>query len=383
MEWITWLLRTILMHLPPIEMALTLGAIFFALSWLRPRRIVSLPASGRRAETLAWLGIAGSLIVVGVGSLTSWLATLNPSFSGDGWWQRPAPLLAAAAVMAIAVIALHREPLPSPGERLIAPRRRWWHFAPRVPLWITATAGTLLLLMAGWQTLIGVSAPRDADHYGIGPGWTQLPGYTPIAQGYFWGAGWPNHLATLVALVLAATAFALVLGGDANRPVPARRTAAQIAEEREATARLITFIGLGAVLLTLGAVWAFVGFVGQISIGIGLDELRQPVIEVGTGYGAFAPFMHLGGYVVQGIGAAVLLRLATDTLRALLAGRRVPTADPDVAPAGSSAAASSTGTGTGTDSDPAPPRDPASPPAGGSSTTAEAPAGLIESRADR
>ncbi|WP_449280450.1 hypothetical protein [Leucobacter sp.] len=338
-----WLVRSFF-QLFSVEIPLTLGAVFFALSWIRPRIIAPLPPSGRRARPLTWLGIAGALAVLAVGTATGWLATRDPiAASGDawtragGWWQRPAPLIAVALVAIFALIALRREPLPAPGERTIAPRRRWWAFAPRTPLWIAVIVGALLLLTTAWQTLIGVSLPEGANRYGIGPENSGLPEFMPMQEGmgYVWGAGWPNHLPTLIALALAAAALLLALGSDANRPVFARASASQVREERTATARTIVLIALGGALLTLGAVWAHTGFIGTIIVGVYEDDGQQGEAArfiVGTGYRDIAGIMHLGGYVVQGLGAALLLRLAVDTWRARRALRRMRRADgPDPA----------------------------------------------------
>ena len=372
MEIPTWLfaaLRTLKDLLPPVEIAITLGVVFFGLSWIRPGRIVSLPSSGRRSRELAGIGIGGSLTVLVVATATSWVATLDPTQQvWRGWWLRPLPLLAAAGVIAVSWFVLRREPLPAPGERAISPRRRWWAFAPRTPLWLTAATAALLFLTAAWHSLIGVSLPDTGNHYGLGPEPTWWPAYMRAYDGvgYIWGAGWPNHLATLLAVLLAAATLAIALGGDANRPLPARSTAAGVHEERTATARVLVLISLGGVLVALGAVWAHVGFVGEGVVGISQQIEGQRYTEpvyVGTGYGDFATFMHLGGYLVQGIGAALLLRLAVDTWRAREARNRDRARDPEApAPGGTAGGAEpgdtaagsvpsgSTPIGSGTDS---------------------------------
>ena len=315
-----WLVRTFF-DIFPVEVALTLGVIFFGLTWIRPRPIVALPVSGRRAPVLFWSGVVGSLAILAAATWTSWLATRNPLEGTGGWWQRPAPLLFAAAVVLTTTYALRREPLPAPGERAISPRRSWWEFTPRALLWVTVLTAAVLFVTSMWQTLIGVALPDGANRYGIGPEDSGLPEFMTMqgGMGYVWGAGWPNHLATLAALAIAVAALALSLHRDANRPLFARSSASQVREERVATARLLLLLTLGGVLLTLGAVWAHTGFIGTISVSVFEDTGGQRLpdrFNVGTGYGEFADFMHLGGYVVQGIGAALLLRLAVDLLRA-------------------------------------------------------------------
>ena len=338
-------LRSLLLALPPMEIALTLGTIFFALSWVRPRRMVSLPSAGRRERTLATAGIAGSFAVLAVATASSWLSYLYacPDDTGfDGWWRRPAPLIAAALIITVVGFALRAEPLPAPGERAISPRRRWWTFVPRAQLWGAVGAISLLTLTSLWQTLIGVSAPDGADMYGSGPAsGTDLPIFMTMQgeMGFVAGAGWPNHLAVLVAVGLISTALILTLGSDANRPLHVRSFAAEVCEERVATARMLLWFALGGILLTLGAVWAHTGFIGEIIVGVFEDngDAGEPErYVVGTGYQDIAFLMHKGGYVVQALGAAVLMRLAVDTWRARRTLRQNRTASDSVAHDGQS-----------------------------------------------
>lgn len=332
--WIFWGLRSVFFVFP-VEVALTLGLVFFGLSWIRPRRIVSLPESGGRRDLLSWLGIGGALLVVAVATVSSSLTYLytfpDPSGFG-GWLRRPAPLIATALVVAVFLVALRRQPLPAPGERGIAPRRRWWAFASQPLLWITTGIPALLFITVLWQGTIGTRPPTGADLYGNVPEHTDLPVFVPLQwnMGYYAGAGWPNHLATLAALLLAAALLIIALGHDANRPVFARATAADVRAERAVTARVLVLIVLGGVLLTLGAVWAHVGFIGEIAVGIPDPPEKEGAITgpvVGTSYQAIAGLMHLGGYVIQGIGAALLLRLSVDTWRAARAQRALKKPD--------------------------------------------------------
>ena len=313
----------------PLEVAITFGLVLFALSWVRPRRIVSLPQSGHRAVSLAWAGVAGSLLVVVVATTVSAIAVSTYDASGfDGWWRRPAPLFAATLVVAAAAVALRRVPIPAPAERTIVPRRPWNAFAPRTLLWISGITATVLALTSVWQIAIATTAPVDGPFFGHVPDYTNLPIYMGFNSGYGYlsGAGWPNHLATLLVLVLAATVFFAALRRDANRPMFARATAASVRSERELTARLFTFILIGGLVTTLGAVWMHTGSAGQASVG--LDErwvsetVSYPRIFMAGGYDAIARPMNLIGYALQAAGVAFLLRLSVDTVRAVLATRR-------------------------------------------------------------
>ncbi|WP_104081759.1 hypothetical protein [Cryobacterium sp. Y11] len=313
----------------PLEVAITFGLILFALSWISPRRIVSLPHTGQRTATLIWTGVAGSLFVVVIATVVSALNVAIYDTSGfDGWWRRPAPLVAATLVVAVAAVVLQRMPLPAPGERTIVPRRHWYAFASRTLLWISGITATLLALTACWQISIATTAPVDGKVFGSVPEYSELPIYMRFNSGfgYLSGAGWPNHLGTLVALALACAVFVTVLRSDANRPLFARSTASSVRSERELTARLFTFILLGGLVTTLGAVWMHTGSAGTALVG--LDErwvsenASFPRILIAGGYDVIARPMNLLGYALQAGGVAFLLRLAVDTVRAARATRR-------------------------------------------------------------
>lgn len=327
--------------LPPLEYALVGGLVLFALSWLAPRPLLTIPAGSARARLLTQLGLTGALLVCAVAAGASALITARGFFDETGyagWWLRPAALGAALAVIAAAALALRRQPLPAPGERAIGPRRPWTAFAPRGPLWLAGGALALVLATTAWQTAVGVSAPAGADRYGNVPAETALPLYQSFNNelGYVAGAGWPNHLATLLIALLAAAALVLTLRADANRPLPARTSAPSTRAERQATARMLTLILLGGAAATLGAVWNHTGFAGQIIVGVFTEATASPTAQpqatIGTGYRDLAGPMQLLGIVLQAAGVALLLRVAADTVRCRFASRRAPAAAPPPAP---------------------------------------------------
>ncbi|MFJ3392541.1 hypothetical protein [Leifsonia aquatica] len=312
----------------PLEVAITFGVILFALSWVRPRRIVSFPQVGLRRSILLCAGTAGSCAIALTATVASALNVAVPHASGfDGWWRRPAPLVVATVAIVTAAVALRRTPLPAPGERAIAPRRAWYTFAPPALLWTAGIVGALTALIAGWQIVIATTAPAAGPFFGNVPDYSTLPLYMSFngGFGYVAGAGWPNQLATLVALLLAAMVLGTVLRTDANRPLFARASAPSVRPERESTARLLTLLLLAGLTATAGAVLMHVGAVGTSLVGLDASvvsgDASSPRVLIDGGYSAVARPMNLAGYLLQGAGVALALRLAVDSVRAARAGR--------------------------------------------------------------
>jgi hypothetical protein len=332
----TWLLEV--KQLLPLEVALTFGLGLFALSWVRPRRIVSLPERGFRRSVLVWAGVAGAFAIVATATVTSALNVGVYDASGyDGWWRRPAPLVMAILVVLAAALAMRRVPVPAPGERAISPQRSWSTFAPRVLLWIAATVGSLTLLTAIWQIASATTAPEDGQFFGHVPDYSPLPIYTDFNNGfgYVSGAGWPNHLASVIVLILAGLTLVVVFRADANRPILARSTAPSVRPDRESTARLFTLLMLAGLTATLGAVWMHVGSAGTSLVGVDeywvSEDVSNTRLFIDGGYSAIARPMNLVGYVLQGAGVALALRLAVDTARSALASRKRAEADAELA----------------------------------------------------
>ncbi|MBF4551827.1 MULTISPECIES: hypothetical protein [unclassified Pseudoclavibacter] len=310
----------------PLEVAITFGLVLFAVSWVRPRRIVALPDSGFRRTVLLWCGVGGCLLIVAVATLTSALATAGggSDVSGfDGWWRRPAPLVAAIVVVAVAGLALRSVPLTAPGSRALAPRRRWNAFAPGLWLWVVRFSAVLIAVTALWQILIAVSAPPEGPFFGDVARYTTLPIYSHFngSFGYLAGAGWPNHLATLATLLAAAGVLVWVLKADANRPEAL--PAATLKTHRDATARVLTLIVLAGLVTTLGAVWMHVGSTSTMTVGLDerwvSAEVSYPQLYIEGGFSALSYPMNVTGYLLQGVGVALALRLAVDTVRAAAA----------------------------------------------------------------
>ena len=330
----------------PWEVAIIPGLVLFAVSLLFPRRIVSLPTEGSRRRTLLWAGTIGPCIVVVVASITSTMNLLIFDASGfDGWWRRPAPLIAAVMALMITAWILNKEPVPAPGQRAIAPRRRWFAFTSTPLLWGTGITGTLLVVTTLWQIMIATSAPESGPFVGRILEYTSLPIFMSFngSNGYAPGAGWPNHLATFLAVVLACVALFTVSRADANRPIPVRASVRMIRMHRESAARLMGLIVFAGLITTLGAVWMHTGLSGQTLVGYDQqwvsDDVSYPTTYIGGSYSGIAREMNLTGYLLQGVGVALALRTAVDTARAYRSGARKnslpePSADGNVSISG-------------------------------------------------
>ncbi|MBK0420790.1 hypothetical protein JD292_01665 [Leucobacter sp. CSA2] len=319
-------LRT-LKEIFPIESALTLGVIFFALSWIVRRPVVTLPQSGQhpshRRSTLALYGIWAPLGILAVTAIANWI-TLHIQVTAVHWstgaLTRSLPLFAAAASIAILGVLLAREPRPELAARTIGPHRRWWTNLPIAPGIAAGITAAILGCVALWQSAIGVVPPAGANRYGIGTLTEDTPTYQQMqgGLGYFDGAGWLNHGTTLLALAAAFLAVAIVLGRDARRAVSRTASPSQTLAERRSTARLVGLVALGGLLLTTGVVLAHVGFTGSIIVsatGMSAPGEAGDTFYAGSDYRAVAELMHRGGYLVQGAGAALLLRIVADTIR--------------------------------------------------------------------
>ena len=316
----------------PLLAPAVFGLFFFVLSWIYPRKIVSLPHAGLRASFLVRVGVAGSLIIALIACVVN--VTTPADMSGfEGWWRRPAALFAAAIVVAVSAIVLRFEPRPAVGATVIAPRRSWNTFASRPLVWVSGIIASMLALTAVWQTVIATTAPEDGQFLGNVPAYSPLPIYMMFNGqfGYIAGVGWPNNLATLATLAFAALVLVVELRADANRPLPNHGFSTAARSAREMTARLFGLLILGGLIVTLGAVWMHAGEIGQMKIAIDDNYIsKDHLVTFGGSYDMIAFPLNYGGRLIQGLGVALLLRIAADTGRAA-ARRRQQLATPPTA----------------------------------------------------
>ena len=313
----------------PLLAPAVFGLFFFVLSWIYPRKIVSLPDAGLRATFLIRVGITGSLVVAFVGCAVN--VTTPADMTGfEGWWRRPAALFAASVVVAVSASILRFEPRATAG---IAPRRPWNTFGSRPLVWVSGIIASMLALTAVWQTAIATTAPEDGQFLGNVPAYSPLPIYMMFNGqfGYIAGVGWPNNLATLATLAFAVLVLVVTLRADANRPLPNHGFSTAARSAREMTARIFVLLILGGLIVTLGAAWMHAGEIGQMKIAIDDNYIsKDHLVTFGGSYDMIALPLNYGGRLVQGLGVALLLRIAADTARAAARRRQRLTTPPPV-----------------------------------------------------
>lgn len=304
----------------PLENAATFGVVLFALSWLVPRRIITLPSEGIRRTLVLWGGLVGGILVAVTATVMSAIRISSTDLSGfDGWWRRPAPLIVATVVVIIMWGVLRREQVPPPGTRAIAPRRSWYVFASVPLLGAAGIVSAVLLLTAMWHSMIGTAAPREGFFLGEVPEHSEQAIYMSFNNGFGFvaGAGWLNHWGTIFAVLVAAIVLILVLRADANVPAYAVNSASSVKHNRSAVAICMQLLLFAGALATLGAVWMHVGTVGGAMVGLEDPTMSPQVPLFITGsYHAVAQPLNLAGYLLQAAGWALALRIAVDAVRA-------------------------------------------------------------------
>lgn len=298
---------------------LLLGPIVFALTFVRPRSWVALPRGSARIKLLSRLGSFGSLglllVALGCSTLVALFPGLTTSSFVSGAWFRAAAPCALVVFLGVSSLGLSREPQPEVGRRAILPRRPWHTFTSKPILSIIFVLATLYVASELWQAVAG-SEPRELHSiFGGDRLLRNSSGAPPTAM------GWENHVASLAGLLLALGLLVWTLSRDASRPVSNRKPFTEVKLERAATAQLICLVSLGGAMLALGTAWihtwapatAYVPVTGGLT-GEDGDMLMSH-------YHGLVAVLRALGWLIQGLGAGLLMRLGLDTMRAGTAAR--------------------------------------------------------------
>lgn len=298
--------------LPFSATALVVGLLCFALSWIRPQPWLSFAGAGERTALLRLSGALGAGFVLIVALLAQIaLLAMQTLWFDAGTWYRPLPLVTTLLAIAAIGLATSRAPRPGADAPTIAPRRPWHAFAPKPALWAGAGAGALLIAATVWQGLL----PRHTEQLpelGGNQGVFHLGGSAISPP---WAFGWAGNAPTLVAVAALFAVWIWALAADVGRPV---EPAAAAGPARTATARLVCGVALAGLTLGLGTVWSQVWapptwavFMEEPGVGRGTF--------IGSDYRGLVDVVTVLGRALQGVGIALLARIAIDSWRA---GRR-------------------------------------------------------------
>ncbi|MCI4659511.1 hypothetical protein [Cryobacterium zhongshanensis] len=287
----------------------------------------------RRARLVAGT-VAGFFLVdlLWVGPFSGWFGGA-PDYSPN-WLPRILPVSIAAAAILVLVLLPSRS--VGAGRVLTAemdlqPRNLgsfgspWWLVA-----WLVfAVALVLTVVLAGL-----VSSPDDEGRYSI----LIINLGSASARGDFlgWFYGVPLLCALGVLMVLTLLALWSIV-----RPTVAKRAARAVdIQLRRLQTRTVLSLSSGALLVTLGLAWTSIGFAGRMYIGTTFPGVGD--VRVGSPLEAIAMPLWAAGFVVEGLGLAlIMLPVFTRRIRVSSA---VET--PSTAPANANAIA---GAGAGTE----------------------------------
>lgn len=298
---------------------LLLGAVVLALTFVRPRGWVRLPVESTRRTLLARFGTLAPLCLIMVATICGVLVALFRGFTWSGYvngaWFRAAVPLTLVALLGVTLLRLRREPQPTVGERAILPRRPWHGFSPRSLIAIIGVTITLYLATELWQAAVGPE-PREL-HNAVGGDRVlkNVGGAPPTAL------GWENHAASLLGILLVVVMLLWLLKYDASRPVPSHAPLAEVASERKMTARLVCQITLGGTLLALGVVWLHTWAPTTEYVEIREGRSGHSGDMIISHFHGLVGVLRAMGWVFQGLGAGLLLRLLVDTVRSARAAR--------------------------------------------------------------
>lgn len=306
----------------------TICVLVFALSWIVRRHSVILAGSARRIRTLKRVGIIGPLAILLAHSILGTIALFWPVGAPMPRWlpflpvtlvaetlNRPVALTAAAILLFIALLAFHREPVPPPGQRALSPKRAWYSYTPKTLLWAGLAVALLILFTSLWQAFAhtGTGSVEYLSNIGkTDP--RRIPSSDPVGPpGAF---GLASNAPAIVALFLLGGTLISTLSIDANRPTPLGGNASEVRASRVSTARLLTWITFGALLLGLGAVLVAAWPPITYAVDVGDREEGTAGLFYGSSFQGMVDLMRMLAPILQGVGAALLLRVSVDTARA-------------------------------------------------------------------
>lgn len=294
---------------------IVLGILVLALTFLRPRRWVSLPANSARCGLLTRLGVLGPIFLAAVATISGILVAVFPLFTHSdrvsGAWFRAVIPFTVVAMLGLTALVLSRERPPGVGNRAILPRRVWHAFAPRVMLSIMGVLVALYIASEVWQAAVG-SEPRELrSALGGNRILKSVAGAPPTAM------GWENHGASILGILLATAMLLWLLRQDASRPIPAHASLTEVKSERIMTARLVCQVTLGGVLLALGMAWLHTWAPTYEYMELQDDAMGGKGGDmIISHYHGLVRVLRTLGWAIQGLGTGLLLRLTVDTLRA-------------------------------------------------------------------
>jgi hypothetical protein len=215
-------------------------------------------------------------------------------------WRYAIPIIAATIAVAASVLLSGRRTSPEPlGEVDLTPRSLWSYgsrswFAGWWALNVLV-AGTVLL--AGWT-----SSPDQHGRYTMIE--IHVGGNTFGADLFGWAFGIPVLIA-LGALVLIAHLALWLIARPAVPANPIQRDR-EGADRRNRT-RTVLAIASGGTAFTLGLSWQFIGRSALLGASLHFDGFDGHAIYVGTSFAALSLPLTILGFLLEGIGLALVL----------------------------------------------------------------------------
>lgn len=294
---------------------LVFGLLCFMLSWALPRRWVQLSGSAGRTRRLRLIGVFGPVAILAaclvqsivLNVLPYTIGGVDPIYFDPAWLPRSVLLLTTALVVLAAGLTLGRR--DSTSDATVAPRRAWYRYAPHPALWLGGTASALIAITGIWQASISGN-PRMLPDFASGE-LRDTHGGAGAPDSAF---GWSNNGPVLLALVALISVLVWAFSADANR-------ATETSESRTAAARLLSWIGLGGLLMGLGSSWANAWIPAEWILRFELPDGSYGDF-LGSPYDGLISLLHPAAWALTSVSFGLLLRVAVDTLRAARALHR-------------------------------------------------------------